>query len=450
MKRLLVLSCLLLAACFDFNKPQDCRTSDTCDGGTGGGATGGSNGGGAAGGSAGGEAGGTATGGGSAGSGVGGGTTGSGGGTTGSGGGIASYDGGPRCANSARPHLQCGAERVVATGGAYGNAILAPFPNGLAAAWTDGRQVELALLSFDGGMRRVVSEAAGADVSRISLSTEGNAWAMLYVTQEGAQMRCFSSVGDAGVNVGAAAPDLGAGVAVSNAGAVAVMRGTASTRGTTAYAISPSGCPTALQQYTFTGDADFVNALHIPGMGTDGFRFTTSGHFNISNGTMNIVAPQPDGGLDFNTVIQNQSGPYDHASILSTFRTHALTAFAFTPDGFEFDLGVRSLPLDLTAPVPEYVFVASEPSWWTASDCGAGCMATAWTPAQSPSHASVFLSTDDPVVQARGGQDAGWDVRCNVPLASTSIGAAYSASQLHFLIGEPSKVSVVSCDVPAP
>lgn len=426
--------CVGLSGCLDFGAAYErCVDRGRC-GGEGGGTAGGSSGGGAVS-----SGGGAATGGGTAGVGGGGST---GGGTSGTGG-TGGYDGGSPCQGSPRPRLQCGAPWVIADGGIYKNARLAALPGGLVAAWSNGQRVELVELAFDGGVRQAVSDSAGAPVQRVALSSEGAAWALLYVTDTGAPLHCFSSFDDGGVTL-LNAVNLGGAVSVSSAGEVAVVRGGAPI----AWGIGARGCPRSLALYDPIAEAFWTGAVHVPGTGAGGFRFTLSGSADGTQGSMSILRPLADGGMEDDPVT-HLDAPVDHVAILNTAQTHAMGAFKFTTDNnTTFSLGVRSLPIDLTQPAMRSVPIVKDPFYWSASSCGFECLAVAWTPSLGPAHVSAFLSNDDPLIAPRGSMDAGWDVACSRPLSLTSVGVAYDGTQLRFLIAEPNVVSVVSCDVP--
>ena len=437
--------CAILAGCLDFDRAhQRCRANGRCgDGGVAGGGAGGDAGGAAggdAGGTAGGDAGGTAggTAGGMAGGGAGGGGGGDAGGSAGgAAGGV--YDGGTRCIGSARPRLQCGAPWVIADGGVFDHGALRALGDGLVAAYSVGQRVDAVQLSLDGGMRALVSEAASAPVDHISLAAEGDAWAMLYATTTvGQALRCFSGQGDGGTSVGATTTDLSA--------AVSVVRGAAGSFG---WNISDGGCPTVLKTFTSNADSDHVNALHLTGTGSEGFRFTLTGYFNAFNGSVSVAAPLSDGGFDWNGEIRNQSAPYGHDALINTTRTHVQVVFSETEDlATSFHLAVRSLRLDLTSNFPQVTRVFYEPWNWAVTGCGAGCMGIAVTPFLEPRHTFVLFANDDPVISSRSASDAGWDIACETPLAATSVGAAWQGGQLRFLVVEPTKVSLYSCDVP--
>ncbi len=433
--------CAFLTGCLDYHAAYErCVAAGRCtDGGTAG--SGGSSAGGGMGGGSGGEMGGGTGGSGGEGGEGGGGGSGGTGGSGGSGGGAPVYDGGAPCASSRRPRLQCDAPWVVANGGPYDRPALAPMSDGLIAAWTVGQRVDLVHLTFDGGVWPVLTENAPAAVETLSLAAEESTWALLYGTSTA--LRCFSSVADGGVSPGATGPTPSAAVAVTRDGGVAVVRGGP----TLSRGISSFGCPTSLVGSTF--GTDHVAAVHLPGTGTEGFRFTGAEGINASNGSISIVAPLSDGGFDYRAAGHNQV-PLQHAAAVNAEGTHVVTAYIFTENfaasPVDYDLGLRSLPTNLATPAANLPFL-DEPRGFGIAPCGDGCMATAFIPKGSPSHVSAFLSTDRQIMEARGAADAGWDVACAAP-PLTTVAVAWHDGRLRFLVTEPAKASIYSCDVP--
>jgi hypothetical protein len=383
-------------------------------------------------------------------SGTGGGSSGTGGGSSGAGGGsfdsgvvdAGPYDGGPRCASSLRPRLRCDPPLVLANTGAHANAVLQSLPEGLLAGWSTSTAVKLGRVHSDGGQERVVDVPA-TGVARLMLATEGSAWALLYQGASNQPLWCYSGLDDGGVSPGASTAV--SAVAVTAAGGVAVAISTGS--GLSA-GLTSAGCPRSPVHYAGSEGADWVGAVHLPGTGPEGFRFTSSALTNGYNGSVGIWAPAADGGLDNAMVIAHYQGIEDHAATLSANGQYAIISYSFYDTDDHYHLGVRALATSLAQPVDSSTVLPDPASFWNNATCGPGCVATLWAPSNSPSHVAVVFTSDDSNTTALTTSPSGWDVACSTSLQNTSVAAAMHQGRLWVLVGEDTRARLFACDVP--
>jgi len=450
----LLAAALGLTACLDFAAAHDnCVRTGRCGQAAGGAAAGGSSGG-----TSGGDAGGMTAGGSTAGGLTAGGSGGAGGDAGGMAGGMAGgataggataggapYDGGLSCPGSLRPRLQCDPPVVLSDGGLYSQPVLGFFDGGMVYGWANGLRFQV-FTKTASGTTTVVDEVAATGISRAELDAKGDYWAAIYHSGEGQPIRCFASHGPTATSAGVAGYRGGAGIAVSPSGEVAVVRGYAvGVINHMGWAVTDAGCPATMFALPVDLQSDYVAALYSP---VYGFRFTSSGQQNFSNGDVGLTAPLPDGGVLSTSTQQTGEGPEDHSAILSSNGTHALLATSSVDT--RYVLRAMSLPISLATPLGQgsnYPITHRYLSWYS-SGCGPGCMAVVYSADQAPDHVTAMFLRDAPTFGSLTSTDAGWDVACNTTNGDTQVKVAYAGGRLHVILGEPGVARLFSCDVP--
>ena len=427
----------LLGGCLDFEHDfaMYCARHTCSDGGT--------NGGGAAGGepSGGGPAGGGAS--------TGGGTS-NGGGTGGAGtGGGEGFDGGLSCPGSSAKRLQCtlvdsasGDYTLYGALAASGDEYLF-----LLSSSTPSR-IDLLGYAFDAHVARArFSANASAPITGASVAAEGKFWALGWLERGedgGVDYSCATSSGER-VRLRTAEPMSGISVAVTADGGVAVSL--RAKRKTHMYmAQSSVGCPQSFAQpheaSRIEDDAVGVGAVHRPGTGAEGFRFSMSGDDNYDGTWAAYTLFDNDGGVKGSRFAT--SGPYtfsDSSSALSG-NTILIAYFFYTLNLQTKGLAVKAMPYDtstsgLLAPVD---LDAGEVLGWSASTCGNRCLAVPYLGAHR--HLSVHFLDE-------GLGDHGlYDVKCEPGVAQGLGLSAYGGGHFGVALNTLQTYELFDCRVP--
>lgn len=438
------LAALLASGCIDLEKAyQGCVASGRCgdgvDAGSGGGGGGGDGVGGGTAGTGGGSAGGGSAGGGSA-----------GGGSASSGGGaVGGYDGGPPCAPGGHPRLRCDAPIDLLTGGnGVTWASLAGNDVGFYAGWVTSTGIEVRELRNAGGARTVISEQ-GLTNAQLAVDARGARWGAAWLSDDATALKCLTSDTDAGFVL-----------SLSDGGAMKyptmALRATGGTALTTVSDGDDAfhgghglgGCPSTLRDFPRTSiGTNGASVVATSSPVGDGFVYVRTGQYNFYNGGIELLAELPDGGLQQQFTGVDLHAPGNHAAAVSTSGATVAIAYSQLNTNDKYEMGYFATSASFADDGNPLTLNDLSPGWWTASACGAGCVAVASITADRSLPATVTFLTDDTSAVRKGDYDA----LCNLPaqqVSDSSLAVATSGGRLGLLFTTPSTARLYVCDVP--
>lgn len=361
------------------------------------------------------------------------------------GGAVTVYDGGISCAGL-RPRLRCDAPQVLESTGVFRGAALSQMRDGLVAGYLTASGVHVRLLPPDGGVVSLADEAVVGAAS-LDVAAEGEDWAAAWNTGSATAIQCVSNADTTPVTLSSPSTSDSFGVAVAAGGAVAIAAADPTNDRYLHYAISTTGCPSALGLVTGETDVTYVRATHLPGTWVEGMRFTKSGQAVACSGSVAIFAPTADGGVSSVYTGVSQQCPKDHSSAVSSDGGLLLMTYLAETASGSATLVTRPLRTDIGGTSPTSLQIGPDATSWSSAPCGAGCSAVAWVPTGTLlRHAAVNFVSDDLFLNHRSASDT-WDVACNVP-DTASIALAWHGGRLGVLLVEPSRVRLFRCDVP--